>query len=221
MGAIGDCPLAWDRNGEPVELPQAAVALRVRRSSQTARGGAPSVVWRDGQPLVCALETTVIGLRELVGDKPGMYRLDAIDENGRTLANVSACYCNLGDVEDVAGGERDPLSRTLDSVERLARVNAEAMEKLGSQLSHLVEAAAKLVSAADGAGLTKRETAAVAAVAEIVEQESHPSPWLPVVESLAPHIPTLVQGALAYIASKGAVMPTLTQPQLASSDIKH
>ncbi len=222
MGTSGDISLAFDRNGEPVELPSTAVAFRVRRASQHGKGGAPAVVWRDGQPLVCALETTVVGLRELVSDKPGVYRLDAIDENGRALANVPACYCNLGDVDDVGADTRDPLARTLDTVERLARVNAETMEKLGSQLSHLVEAAAKLVAAADGAGMTKREAAA-AAVAEIVEPvELQPSPWVPFVESLAPHIPTLVQAGLAWAATKTNTLPMTPAPQLAStSDVKH
>lgn len=216
MGAIGDYPLAWDRNGEPVALPSTALALRVRRAAQHGKGGAPSTVWRDGQPLSCALETTVVGLRELVGDKPGLYRLDAIDENGRTLANVPACYCNLGDVDDVADS-RDPLSRTLDTVERLARVNAETMEKLGAQLSHLVEAAAKLVAAADGAGLTKREAAA-AAVAEIVEpMELQPSPWVPFIESLSPHIPTLVQAGIAWASTKNNGIPPTPAPQLAAT----
>jgi len=210
MATSGDVPLAFDRNGEPVDVPTTAVAMRVRRASQHGRGGAPAVVWRDGAPLVCALETTVVGLRELVGDKPGLYRLDAIDEAGRAIANVPACYCSLGDVDDAGGSERDPLTRTLDTVERLARVNAETMEKLGSQLSHLVEAAAKLVAAADSAGVTKREREPV--VAELVEdlEPAPPSPWVPVIESLAPHVGTLVQAGLAWAASKSGGLP----PQL-------
>jgi hypothetical protein len=220
MATIGDVPLAWDRNGEPVELPATAVAWRVRRAAQHGKGGAPAIVWRDGQPLVCALETTVVGLRELVGDKPALYRLDAIDEAGKALANVPACYCNLGDVDDVGADSRDPLARTLDTVERLARVNAETMERLGSQLSHLVEAAAKLVAAADGAGIVRREPPVVAEIVEPIEPQ--PSPWLPVVESLAPHVPTLVQAGIALLASKsGAAIAAPPQKPANVVDVKH
>lgn len=219
MGSIGDVPLANDRNGEPVELPTTAAAFRVRRAAQHGKGGAPAVVWRDGQPLVCAIETDVETLRELVGDKPGLYRLDAVDESGRTLANVPACYCQLGDGGD-DGRSDDPLSRVLASNERLARVNAEAMEKLGAQLSSLVEAAAKLVAAADGAGVTKREAATVAEIVEPLP-EPQPSPWLPIVESLAPHVPQLVQAGVALLATRSAASTTPQLATTASDIIKH
>lgn len=145
-----------------------------------------------------------------------MYRLDAVDENGRTIADVPACYCNIGDVDEESEA-KDPLSRVLESNERLARANAEAMERLGAQLSHLVEAAAKLVAAADGAGVTKREPAP-AVVAQLVEPiEEQPSPWLPIVEGLAPHVPGIVQMGVALLAGKAGIpLPQIAAPSINS-----
>src|SRR5689334_9500776 len=75
--------LAFDEDGEPIDLPPAAVGWRVRRMKGTR--GAPGLVYgSEGVPLVVPLELDVEELRREVG-LPGRYRLEAVDDRRRVL----------------------------------------------------------------------------------------------------------------------------------------
>ena len=153
--------LAFNINGEAFDLPATATGWRVRRMKQR---GAPEVVYgKDGVPAVCPIEADYAELRQLVGT-PGRYRLDAIDDRGRTVSDVPAAYVL------VSAAESDPsptMPRNAD-VGGPAYVMAEAM-RLNTELARavidrfpqMVEAAANLLRAADGAGLPAREPRAI------------------------------------------------------------
>ena len=82
--------LAFNINGEAFDLPATATGWRVRRMRQGR--GAPEVVYgKDGIPLVVPVEAGLEELRQIVG-APGRYRLDAIDDRGKTVDELPASY---------------------------------------------------------------------------------------------------------------------------------
>ena len=81
--------LAYNINGEGFELPETATGWRVRRMKPR---GAPEVVYgKDGLPLTIPIESDLEELRRSV-DAAGRFRLDAVDDRGRNIENVSAAY---------------------------------------------------------------------------------------------------------------------------------
>jgi hypothetical protein len=69
--------LAFDLEGNPIEVPSAAVSWRVRKLGLRGR---PEVVYgRDGLPLIVPIDATLAELRSAV-QLEGRYRLDPVDE---------------------------------------------------------------------------------------------------------------------------------------------
>src|ERR1043165_7125129 len=75
--------LAFNEDGDPIELPPTATGWRVKRM-RGRRGAAGLVYGADGAPLVIPLETHVEDLRREVGI-PGKYKLEAVDDRRRLL----------------------------------------------------------------------------------------------------------------------------------------
>jgi len=219
-------PLGWDQHGGPISYPAEAVGFRVRRFNLGARGGAPDVVYGDGVPLVIELGASVDELRHGVDGVAGKYRLDAVDHSGRLLADVPPAYIFLGGSAQPATHTADPLARVLDSVERLARTNADAMEKLTAQMGTVMEASSRIVAAADSAGVTRREPPAAPPVqvlapyaapqGELAPQvPADPSAaaafWRAFADGLTPQIP-MILGGLAQLFNKTPDAPAATPP---------
>src|SRR5689334_20810918 len=81
--------LAYNINGEGFEVPEPATGWRVRRMKPR---GAPEVVYgRDGLPLIIPIESDLEELRRSV-DAAGRFRLDAVDDRGRNIVDVSPAY---------------------------------------------------------------------------------------------------------------------------------
>lgn len=80
-------PLASDLEGNPVELPAEAVAWRVRRRS--GKQGRPQCVYDldTGAQLELQLDASLDELRDY---GPGVYRLDAVDKEGKMIPGVVA-----------------------------------------------------------------------------------------------------------------------------------
>jgi hypothetical protein len=80
-------PLANDIEGNPLDLPPEAVAWRVRRRS--GKQGRPQCVYDNetGAQLELTLDATLDDLRPY---GPGVYRLDAIDKDGKVIAGIIA-----------------------------------------------------------------------------------------------------------------------------------
>jgi len=198
-------PLAWGLHGDRLEVPDAAVGWRVKRLSSSGRAGAPEVVYSNGIPLFLPITAGVQDLSEAVDGIAGKYRLDLVDDFCKAIPDAPAAYVVLGG--SAAANSAEPMVRVLDCVERLARVNAEAMEKLSSQLSAIVDASSRLVNAADSAGVTRRELAVLpAAVAVETPQPEVENKVVavlsPVVAALEPYIPNLMNGLAAWLISK-------------------
>ncbi|MCX5747977.1 MAG: hypothetical protein NT062_36410 [Proteobacteria bacterium] len=155
--------LAFNINGEAFDLPATATGWRVRRMKQR---GAPEVVYgKDGVPLIVPAEAGLEELRQVVGT-PGRYRLDAIDDRARTIEDLPASYVIVPtrelptvvapDVRTFDGGAATLMADAM-------RLNTELAKTVIERFPQMVEAAASLLRAADGAGLPAREPRVVAA----------------------------------------------------------
>lgn len=125
-------PLANDIDGNPIDVPENAVAWRVRR--RMGRGRPQSVFDpATGAQLEIALEATVDDLRPF---GPGGYRLDAIDDDGSVIEGVVA-YTEVHDIGEVrrrnaAAAPDDHFGRLIAALEHMADTNCRALEALAN-----------------------------------------------------------------------------------------
>jgi hypothetical protein len=164
--------LAFDEDGQRFQVPATVTRWRVRRFNQPGRpGGAQVVYGEDGLPLFLDVDATPEEFREAVGGKPGRYRLDGLDAQGRIVEGVPPAYLMIGgapSADAVRGpvgeglGERGhyappPASSSLEyAVVELARANRDALTTMTDRFSSVCDAMATVVRAVDGAGLPRR-----------------------------------------------------------------
>jgi hypothetical protein len=88
----------------------------------------------------------------------GRYRLDPVDTNGRVVDKVPAAYLQFGDAQRVAGGAAPTSAPGADAMlGEVVRANAEMVKVIAEKFGSVMEAAATLLKAADGAGLPARK----------------------------------------------------------------
>src|SRR5687767_10910174 len=82
-------PLANGANGEPLDVPENAVAWRVRRGG--GRRGRPRIVFDNetGRQLEVSIHATIEDLVDC-GCPAGRYRLEAVDKDGRLIPGIVA-----------------------------------------------------------------------------------------------------------------------------------
>lgn len=154
--------LAFNVHGEPFEIPATATMWRVRRVKPK---GAPEVVYgRDGAPLLLGIGADVEDLkRENV--EPGRYRLDAVDDNQRPVLDVAPAYVLLhGETKATsrAAADRDQvLLEALRLTSEAMRAQTELARVVVEKFPAMMESAAVLLRAADGAGLPARQPMAI------------------------------------------------------------
>jgi hypothetical protein len=148
--------LAFNANGENFEVPAAVTGWRVRRLKPR---GAPELVYgRDGRPLTISIESSMDELRDAVGGVVGRYRLDPIDDDGKTIADVPAAYIHVVKAESPAVPAASVVVSEGDSTLREAmRLNTELAKSVIDRFPEMMHAAAELLRAADGAGLPARK----------------------------------------------------------------
>jgi hypothetical protein len=132
-------PLAFDIDGNPIDLPLEAKAWRVRRGG--GRRGRPRAVFDPdtGLQLDVQLSATIDDLIER-GCKPGRYRLEAVDADGRVMPGLVAVVEVSGeDDEDERESERpalapepDPLGKALSLVGQLVVAHCQTMAAMAS-----------------------------------------------------------------------------------------
>ncbi len=154
--------LAFNINGEAFELPAAATGWRVRRMKLK---GAPEVVYsRDGLPLVLPIDAELDDLRREV-DVVGRYRLDPVDDSFKAVPAATSAYIQVNhtDPPPVSNPSAAPaISAGNDGIIIEAmRMNAELAKSVVDRFPQMMEAAAALLRAADGAGLPARQPRAV------------------------------------------------------------
>jgi hypothetical protein len=148
--------LAFNQNGEAFDVPATVTGWRVRRMKPR---GAPELVYgKDGRPLTVGVETDIDELREAVGTA-GKYRLDPINDDGRTVENVPAAYVQV--VKPQRNGDgvvalAAPQASD-DTLREAMRLNTELAKSVIDRFPEMMHAAAELLRAADGAGLPSRQ----------------------------------------------------------------
>ena len=181
--------MAWSEGGDPVEVPDEAVAWRVKRFAGS-KGGRPSLCYSaDGLPLRVPLSTTPPELADLVvGGEAAKYRLDFVDATGAAVAGAVPCYITLSDaLAATKPGAVDARDKIIFDQGRLIRELVDSVQQthqqIASQFAGVVASTAQLVRAADGAGLPARE--APLATLEVVEPAGEAPPWATAIEQLA------------------------------------
>lgn len=151
--------LAFNINGEAFEVPANATGWRVRKMRAK---GAPEVVYaREGQPLVLPIDADIDDLRTEV-ETTGRYRLDLVDQNNKAIAGAPSGYVQVNFEVEAGGGDRPSSQSTAISkggdnvVIEAMRMNAEITKSVVDRFPQMMEAAAMLLRAADGAGIPAR-----------------------------------------------------------------
>lgn len=167
--------LAFNANGETFEVPASVTGWRVRRMKPR---GAPELVYgRDGRPLIIPIESDTEDLRNAVLTM-GKYRLDPVNEDGRTVENVSAAYIQVVKPSPDAAVIPTPATRGEheDPIREAMRLNTELAKSVVDKFPDMMTAAAELLRAADGAGLPSRAPRVLDANGNEIEDESEDAP---------------------------------------------
>ncbi len=160
--------LAFDANGEPFELPATAAYWRVRRFRNVGARGGPEVVFgRDGSPLILPIDTGLADFRDQTEAVAGRYRLDPLDERHRPVSGLPAAYLQIAEPPRGASGSGEEHSMV---IRELARANADMAKTIADKFAAVMQSAADLLRAADGAGLPAR-TAPVAETRNAAAEE--------------------------------------------------
>ena len=145
--------LAYNLAGEPFEVPNVAGGWRVRKLKPK---GAPEVVYgREGIPLILPIDADMDALRHEARTE-GRYRLDPVDEHNRMIPNAPAAYVCIHANESAAEPPPTarPVSPSMDhAVIEAMRLNSELARSIVDKFPLMLESAAALVRAADGAGM--------------------------------------------------------------------
>ncbi len=146
--------LAFDANGEPFDLPATAAYWRVRRFRNLGARGGPEVVFgRDGSPLIMPIDTDLAEFRDQTEGVPGRYRLDPLDERHRPVSGLPAAYLQIADAPRAPAGAGEEQAMV---IRELARANADMAKTIADKFAAVMQSAADLLRAADGAGLPAR-----------------------------------------------------------------
>jgi hypothetical protein len=148
--------LAFNINGEKFEPPAATVAWRVRRLKPGGRGTPDVVFGGDGAPLMAPVEADLAEFRKLINGEPGRYRLDPVDEGHRPCEGGMPAYLMISEESAVAAVERR-VPQSDDLMRELLRANTEMVRSMADRFASVMEAAATLLRAADGAGMPARQ----------------------------------------------------------------
>jgi hypothetical protein len=153
--------LAFNQNGDLFDVPAVVTGWRVRRLKPR---GAPELVYgRDGRPLTISIEADMSELRHAVGGVLGKYRLDPIDEDGKLVDATQPAYVQVVKAEQPADAVATATPRDDgDNVLREAmRLNTELAKSIVDRFPEMMQSAAELLRAADGAGLPARQPRAI------------------------------------------------------------
>ena len=154
--------LAFNLSGEPFEVPANAIGWRVRRMKQRGEKGAPEVVYgRDGVPVVLPIDACMEDLRRAI-DAPGRMRLDPVADGMKAIEGAPAAYVQVASIVDdvpVPVISAPPPMRSAsasDGIVEAMRMNTELAKAVIEKFPAIMQSAAVLIHAADGAGIAAR-----------------------------------------------------------------
>ena len=168
--------LSYNIHGERFEPPASMIFWRVRRLKPGGRGTPEVVFSPEGLPLLVSREADIEEFRRLVRNAPGRYRLDPVTEDQLACEDGSPAYLHIEEhvaveAAPVVTAPHDDLLRTV------VAANTEMVRCMSEKFAGVMEAAATLLRAADGAGMPQRDVrntvidAAPAAEPTIIEVE--------------------------------------------------
>lgn len=199
--------LAFNINGDPFDVPANAAGWRVRRMKQK---GAPEVVYgRNGLPLVLPIEADLDDVRQETG-VPGRYRLDPVDEGNRPITGAAAGYVFVhNEAQSIAqAATSSPRHELSDNVVIEAmRMNSEIAKSVVDRFPQMLEAAAVLLQAADGAGLPSRAPRESEADEDDEDESEDTGGGSPTFELINNLVAQIVPVIVTSLATKG--MPKL------------
>lgn len=198
--------LAFNINGEAFEIPPHATGWRVRR--MRAKGSPEVVYGRDGLPLVLQIDAELDDLRAEV-NIPGRYRLDLVDQNNKSIADVPSGYVQVHpEAAPPPSGGSTASSSVLASkpsdhivIEAMRTQSAMALAVI-ERFPQMMEAAATLLRAADGAGLPAREPLVVEDDDDNAEALAPPPASSPGFEFLQQIVAQVVPVVISSVAKK-------------------
>jgi hypothetical protein len=191
--------LAFNSNGDNFDVPATVTAWRVRRMKPR---GAPELVYgRDGRPLTVPIEAEIEDLRDAVG-AAGKYRLDPINDDGKCVEGVPPAYVQVIAPERNAAEAVPKPTHGDDTIREAMRLNTELAKSVIDRFPEMMQAAAELLRAADGAGLPAREPRAVEDDEDDADEAtaSPPSPTFELINTLVAQIVPVI---VTSLASKG------------------
>ncbi|MCB9564205.1 MAG: hypothetical protein H6708_27760 [Kofleriaceae bacterium] len=216
--------LAYDMNGDAIVLPAHAQYWRVRRFRSPGSRGAPEVVTtREGAPMILPIDVGFIEFKETVENVPGRYRLDPIDDKRKLISNAPAAYLTIAELPPRNGVGLADGGATLDGPEaalrelaranvEMARVNADVSRNIADRFAGIMQAAAEVIRAADGAGIVARlpPVAAEADVELELGDDEPEEPQEPTLAGLAAQLLPMIQMWLQVKHAKSAAAATGT-----------
>ncbi len=174
--------VAYTINGEPIAYPATVVALRAKRMKAK---GAPELLYSDGSPLILPVDTEFVAtILEHIGDQfddgePVRIKLDPIDERGRAVEDVPAAYVQFqaprAALPSPADDAAAPGAGNMEIVREAMRLNAAMAQTAIAKLPAIMEAAAHILAAADGAGLPARPPLALTEAARNGTDDERPT----------------------------------------------
>jgi hypothetical protein len=209
--------LAFNLNGEAFAVPPEATGWRVRRMRAK---GAPEVVYaREGQPLVLPIGAEIDDLRAEV-DVAGRYRLDLVDQTNKAIENAQPGYVQVNLDAPTTASPASSASRaafgtpTDNIVLEAMRMQSTLTASVIDRFNQMMEAAATLLRAADGAGLPARPPMAIEKATED-EDDSEEDTTEPGEQAPAFDLNALITQAVSVVLT-GLSNGTLKIPDLGS-----
>ena len=140
-------PLAFDKQGKPFSWNRRTRQLLVRVfKNPSARGTCCQVLDAEGNPLYVDAETDYVTFRKIVGNGPGLYRLDQCDDEGNELEDAQPAYVSIDITRNVTSssdGDVNPLV----IVEHMFAIHADVMKTMAAQQANIMAASAELLRA--------------------------------------------------------------------------
>jgi hypothetical protein len=149
-------PLAFDKQGNPFSFHRRTRQLRVRLfRNPSARGTCSHVLDADGSPLYIDADTEYPVFRQLVGNVPGLYRLDQCDDDGTEVDDAPAAYVTLDPPRNAQafGTGSEEVSalaviREMAAVQReMAAIQGQALKALADNHALILASAAEVMRA--------------------------------------------------------------------------
>ncbi|MCA9676562.1 MAG: hypothetical protein KC464_16135 [Myxococcales bacterium] len=182
-----------------------------------------------GAPVVLPIDASYVEFREAVDAQPGRYRLDPLDERRKVVPSVAAAYLTLNDAprnsNAAADGESGEVSMMREMMRwntELSRMQLDLARGIAERFSGVMQAAAELIRAADGAGIAARQPVVLPAPENVandeIEEDEDPAddeapPLHPAVEIAVEALPLVklwLEAKQAEAAARAAQAPAST-----------